>query len=216
MIQLYQLVARRDLIDRIIMEYKSEQINELAGALAKAQAEMPVAELNNSNPYFKSKYADLATYVKASRPFLSKYGLSVSQLIMFDTCGEQFLQTMLLHSSGQFISSFAKINPQKTDIQSLGSYLTYIRRYSYAAIIGCASGADDDDGESTMQRSQSYASRQDVKLSNEQVSHIEDLLIEAPELKATLLSVLRIQSFHYLPVDKYDKTIQWIESQLSK
>lgn len=198
------------------MQYKSESINELAAALAKAQNEMPIAELSSSNPYFKNKYADLATYIKASRPSLSKNGLSVSQLIMFDDKGEQFLQTMLLHSSGQFISSFAKINPQKTDIQSLGSYLTYMRRYSYSSIIGCASGTDDDDGESTVQRTQSYMPKQEQFITNEQAQSILSLLENEPEIKTALLGALRINSFYYLPADKYEKTLQWIEHQINK
>lgn len=205
------------------MEYKSEHINELATALAKAQSEMPIADLSADNPYFKSKYADLATYIKASRPSLSKNGLSISQLIMFNEKGEQFLKTMLLHSSGQFISSYAKINPQKTDVQSLGSYLTYMRRYSYSAIIGCASGADDDDGESSMQRNQNYSQKsnvyskpQETVISTDQVDYIEELLQDSTDLKNSLLSMLRINSFNQLSTEKYDKTVQWIEGQLSK
>lgn len=199
------------------MEYKSECINELASALAKAQSEMPIAELSSSNPFFKNKYADLATYIKASRPSLSKNGLSVSQLIMFDDRGEQFLQTMLLHSSGQFISSFAKINPQKTDIQSLGSYLTYMKRYSYSAIIGCASGLDDDDGESSVQRTQSYIPKQvDPLISVDQALYLEDLLAESPEIRVALLSAFKIDNFSQIPLSRYEKTLAWVEHQLNK
>lgn len=191
------------------MEYRSDLINELASALAKAQAEMQIAEQNSSNPFFKTKYTDLATYIKASRQYLAKNGLAVSQLIMFDERGEQFLQTMLLHSSGQFISSFAKINPSKADIQSLGSYLTYMRRYSYAAIIGCASGNEDDDGEYAVRRN-------DTHISSDQVHKIEALLHNAQELRSSVLAALRINSFNMLHADKFDRTINWIESQLSK
>ena len=191
------------------MEYKSDQINELAAALAKAQAEMPIAEMNSSNPYFKTKYTDLASYIKTSRPYLTRNGLSVVQLIMFDDKGDQFLQTMLLHSSGQFLSSYAKITPAKSDVQSFGSYLTYLRRYSYSAIIGCASGNEDDDGESSVRKQEMY-------IHHNQVMILENMLLSAPELKEALLNALRLNSFSQLPADKFDRTIQWIESQLSK
>src|SRR5258706_10071175 len=62
--------------------FRSEDINELATALAKAQGEYTIAGLNRQNPYFKSKYADLASVVNAARPALTKYGLSVVQNIL--------------------------------------------------------------------------------------------------------------------------------------
>ena len=58
----------------------SENINELATALAKAQGEMKNAGKTSDNPFFKSKYADLAEILNAVREPLSKYGLSISQL----------------------------------------------------------------------------------------------------------------------------------------
>ena len=54
---------------------KSESINELAAALAKAQGQMEGAKKDSENPYFKSKYADLAAVVKAIRGPFSDNGL---------------------------------------------------------------------------------------------------------------------------------------------
>jgi hypothetical protein len=131
----------------------SPNINELAAALAKAQGEMDIAGKDNNNPFFKSKYADFATIVKASRPALSKHGLSVSQPpVMMGDNGTGMLVTILLHSSGQYITSSIRINPLKTDHQSLGSCLTYLKRYAYAAIIGVVADDEDDDGETAMVR----------------------------------------------------------------
>ena len=118
---------------------------ELFTALVKAQAEMEVAELSRENPFFKSRYADFTEIVKATRPYLTKYGLSVIQPII--TVGDQMLlRTMLCHSSGEYITSEIKINPPKTDVQSLGSYITYVRRYSYVSMVGACTGDEDDDG----------------------------------------------------------------------
>lgn len=127
------------------MESPKESYKELFSALVKAQSEMQIAELSKENPYFKSKYADFTELVRATRPCLTKYGLSVIQPII--TIGETtFLRTMLCHSSGEYISSEVKINPAKSDVQSLGSYITYVRRYAYVSIVGACTG-DDDDGE---------------------------------------------------------------------
>jgi hypothetical protein len=83
---------------------QSEQINELAAALAKAQGMMGSAAMNRINPHFKSKYADLSSVFDAMRGPLSANGLSTVQTM---SIGERhmILRTTLMHTSGQFISS---------------------------------------------------------------------------------------------------------------
>lgn len=126
-------------------DYKSEQLNELFAALSKAQTEIRVAERDSSNPFFKSSYANLQSIIEASRPALCKNNLAVTQQIISDN-GQDYLVTMLCHASGQWLSSRMRIAPAKSDIQSLGSCITYLRRYSYAALVGVYDGQEDDDG----------------------------------------------------------------------
>lgn len=121
----------------------SEQINELALALAIAQGEMQNAKKDVSNPFYKSKYADLASVMDTARPVLSKNGLSVAQLTEV-TDGGVILVTKLLHKSGQWLCSHYPVKPLKDDPQGMGSALTYARRYSYGAIVGIATEEDDD------------------------------------------------------------------------
>lgn len=121
----------------------SEQINELATALAKAQGQTEGAKKDSANPFFKSKYADLASVWGACRQQLSSNGLSITQ------CPEESdngiaVETMLLHSSGQWIKSRYTMPVSKVDAQAVGSAITYARRYSLAAIVGIA--PEDDDG----------------------------------------------------------------------
>lgn len=129
----------------------SENINELAAALAKAQGEMKNAGKTSDNPFFKSKYADLAEILNAVREPLSKYGLSVSQL--YDGMGMPdktiTVTTLLMHSSGQYIGNSANYPVAKADIQGVGSAITYARRYSLAAILGLSQ--EDDDGNAACQ-----------------------------------------------------------------
>lgn len=129
---------------------QSEQTNELFTALAKAQEEMEIASKDSSNPFFKSKYADLQSVVGSSRPYLTKHGLSVIHLLQQED-QSTYMVTQLSHSSGQYIRSKVKLSPQKPDVQSLGSYITYMKRYCYAAIVGVVTG-EDDDGEACMNR----------------------------------------------------------------
>ena len=199
---------------------RSEQINELAPALAKAQSEMEAAGMNADNPFFKSKYADLSEIVRASRPALTKNGLSVSQrTLILD--GEKVLSTLLLHSSGQWIEGIMPINPAKTDIQSLGSYISYLRRYTYAPMVGVVVVDEDDDGERDMKqyRSQSSyekpqakryepsSSRREQTLSEcitkEQLEDLEFELNEYPELAKSIKSAYSVDALRDLPKEAY-------------
>ena len=130
---------------------KSENLNELALALSKAQGIMKGAVKDSNNPFFKSSYADLQSVWEAIREPLANNGLSVTQLLNYID-NKPTLQTLLLHSSGQFIGSEVTIPVTKSDPQSLGSAITYMRRYSLAAIVGLYQV--DDDAESAMHRYQ--------------------------------------------------------------
>ncbi len=122
---------------------QSEQINELAAALAKAQGAMKNAAMNRINPHFKSKYADLSAVLDAIRSPLSVNGLSIVQTIEVKETS-MLLRTILMHSSGQFITTEYPL-PLVGRPHEMGSALTYARRYSIAAI-ACNSSDEDDDG----------------------------------------------------------------------
>ena len=122
---------------------RSETINELATALSKAQAKIRPAPKDATNPHFKSKYADLASVVDAYREPLAEFGLSLSQHPSSDGA-KVIITTLLMHTSGQWIESDLALTAEKATPQSVGSAITYGRRYSAMAITGMA--ADDDDG----------------------------------------------------------------------
>ena len=58
----------------------SNEINEIATALAAAQGEIENPTKNADNPFFKSKYADLAEVLGVVRPVFAKQQLSVVQM----------------------------------------------------------------------------------------------------------------------------------------
>ena len=129
---------------------KSESIKELAVGLTKAQGAFNHAKKDVSNPFFKSKYADLASIIDAAKKPLADNGLSVVQVVDVTEAGIMVLETMLMHVSGEWISGKYPINPVKSDPQSVGSAITYARRYAFSAITGIA--ADDDDGNAASQQ----------------------------------------------------------------
>lgn len=120
----------------------SDTINDLAAALAKAQGEITGALKDSANPFFKSKYADLASCWDACRAPLSKNGLSVVQGLDVSE-GHLYLKTRLLHATGQWISSTTPVTPKDDTPQGMGSALTYARRYALTAMVGVAQVDDD-------------------------------------------------------------------------
>ena len=124
---------------------KSDDIKELATALAKAQGQMVAAKKDAANPFYKSKYADLASIVDAVKKPLSDNGLSYAQLTDVDEAGSVYLETILMHTSGQWLSGRLRMPVAKpNDPQAMGSAVTYARRYALQSLLGVP--AEDDDG----------------------------------------------------------------------
>jgi len=107
------------------------------------------AKRTSENPFFQSRYADLAECWAAIRKPLTDNGLSVSQSTDVTESGDVVLETLLLHESGEFLGGKMLLKPEKTTPQSLGSCITYARRYALMAIVGIA--PVDDDGNAASQ-----------------------------------------------------------------
>lgn len=123
----------------------SEQVNEIAAALAKAQKVMKGAKKDSANPFFKSSYADLASVADACREPLADNEIAVVQGPATLENGEVAVTTMLVHSSGQWMRETLSVKPKDDGPQAMGSVITYLRRYALAAFAGVA--PEDDDGE---------------------------------------------------------------------
>lgn len=204
-------------------KHRSETIDLLATALAKAQSEMPVAKKDSENPYFKSNYADLAEIVSVSRPCLSKNGLSVTQNIITDDSGATMLHTILMHSSGQWTESTMRVVPPKNDIQTISSYITYLKRINYAALMGVVASDEDDDAEVAVATTREtfakgtalnhkYNPRVESAevVSRDQIDEMEYELAEYPDIAQQVLDGLKIQSIADVPRSKYGITIRRI------
>ena len=173
---------------------QSDNINELALALAKAQGEMDNAKKDCNNPFFKSKYADLTSVWAACREPLTKHGLAVTQT-MADQDGKLILITMLLHASGQWIKSCLPIIAQKPDAQALGAAITYMRRFSLSAMVGIC--PEDDDGNIASGRTV-ITPVQPTKISKEQFAMLSKKLDLVPQYKAQVKDWLSKQGINDL------------------
>ncbi len=128
----------------------SGSITKIASALVKAQQKMGNALKDSKNPFFKSSYADLNSIREAVMPALSELGVGVFQPTVVVN-GKQFVRTLLLHESGEFLSADTEVVAIKqNDPQAHGSAVSYARRYGLQSFLNC--GTTDDDGEAAMVR----------------------------------------------------------------
>lgn len=143
---------------------KSESIVKISGALVKAQSEMGNATKGSANPFFKSRYADLNAIREACLPVLNAHGISVLQpTTVLD--GKLYVETLLLHESGEFISGIYEVVVGKqNDPQALGAAISYSRRYGLQSMVNI--GAEDDDAESAMGRNTKAAAPKTVTPAN--------------------------------------------------
>ena len=192
--------------------YESNELSELFTALSKAQLDMEVAKTDSTNPFFKSKYADLASIVKASRSHLAKNGLSIIQRVIPNESGTLLLYTRLCHASGQWMESRMAILPPKQDIQTLGSYITYLRRYNYASMAGVVASDEDDDGETAMEapRKQGIASKGEENITKAQLQVISNELEGYEDVLESLLTGFNITKLSELPAKRYSKCLERI------
>jgi len=124
-------------------------MKQIATALLKAQSEMSNPKKGATNPFFKSKYADLNAIREAVIPTLNENDIIVLQPIVHID-GKNFVQTILMHSSGEKLESLTEIIYNKqNDAQAQGSGISYARRYSLQSFV-CI-GADDDDAQKAVQ-----------------------------------------------------------------
>lgn len=128
---------------------RSESITKLAVALLKAQKSMGDAVKDSKNPFFKSSYADLNAIREVAIPALNDQGVSVLQPTT-TVDGRNYVETLLLHESGEYLTGLTEIRNTDGKAQSEGSGISYARRYGLQSLLNI--GAVDDDGESTMGR----------------------------------------------------------------
>jgi hypothetical protein len=184
----------------------SPTIGKLAEALAKAQAKIKHAEKDGRNDFYKkngdpSKYSTLTSVWDACKEPLCESGLAVTQLIQ-DVSGFPYLTTMLIHSSGEWLRSCVPLKAKETNMQGLGSAITYARRFGLSSIVGIFPD-EDDDGESSEGRGEGKKYKA-TDVAAEKVTSIKT--------PAVAFSVKTEKSLH----DQLKKAIEGNDSALSQ
>jgi hypothetical protein len=209
----------------------SEMINEIAKAMSIAQGEMKPASKSSENPFFRSKYSNLAQVWDSIRDPLSKNGLCIFQDVLSIATGIS-ISTRVCHASGQWIEfGPLEIPVAKKDAQSVGSATSYGKRYDLCAALGVVSDEEgDDDGEAAMGRQDSMpknngnkpkqepvkepVTHQATCITQEQVRMISDAIEQCDESYVNKLSKHLLDkgfpSYAHIPQDMFNQIMTGI------
>lgn len=207
---------------------KSNEIGKLALALSKAQSEIKGAVKDSTNPFYKSSYADLESVIEAIKKPMVANELSFTQLTKFNDTGFLLIETMIMHSSGEYISGeYPVICKDMNDPQKVGAAMTYARRFSLASAFGVPQ--IDDDGNTAAEKPKEEPKKEAPKKPEVKGSDwvnkrptpamITRLFAIAGErkwsndqVKATMKATWNVESTKELTVTQYDSLVQVMQS----
>lgn len=188
--------------------------SKLAAALVKAQAAIRNPQKSQDNPFFKSKYVDLAGVWDAIREPLTSNGIAVVQLPKVD--GDKVgIETCLIHESGEKICAFFPLSVGiNAKAQEMGSAMTYLRRYAISAMVGVAPEDEDDDGNAA----QSSKTRNEplFKLTDNQAAVLQEYE-EAGLIKLdNYLKASKAKTVYDLTKEQYDYAVKICKEREAK
>ena len=137
----------------------SDTISEIAAALSRAQGMIDDASKASANPFFKSKYADLAAVRAVIREPLAVCDLAVVQAPRVVDGGAE-VETLIMHKSGEFLSETLFMPAGKADPHGYASAITYARRIGIMSLLCLASY--DDDGNNAVESVKGTATKKPV------------------------------------------------------
>lgn len=202
------------------IEWSDRKPTKLFTAILHAQAELPVIKESSKNPHFKNNYAQYSEIVAAIRLILNK-----NNLIFFHQPDHEneVLYTYIAHAeSGEWMRGALEMKPAQDTEQARGSSISYIKRYTLVAMLGIATG-DDDDGNAASQRNgkSSYnGHHRSTQNGNDhitpaQVQELKDMCSHRPELLDYVLKRCQIVKLDDMPQSYFMKTKEWIAKQLA-
>ena len=189
---------------------KSENINEIATALSALQGD--IHDVHRDKAAYGYKYADLSQVLENIRPLLSKHKLAVTQL-----CGSAdekvSVETVLMHTSGQWISSVIEMVAEKKSgrsaSQDIGTVITYARRYALAAIVGMTQ--TDNDAQSSVQTDNAHN-----QISPEQARYVLGLLDNNEERVQKMLKRFALDKIEDMKMDAFNKAVDMLKKMNTK
>lgn len=127
----------------VVGQLDSSSTKNINSAILNSKKEFPKIEKDSINTYFNSSYAKLESILNSIEPVLHKHGCQIRfKPLPMDK--SEVLQTIVVHESGEFISTLYTIISKKENPQEHGSALTYAKKQSISALLALSTEEDDD------------------------------------------------------------------------
>lgn len=160
----------------------SDTNTKIAPALAKAWAELENPKHNKSvkvqtknGGSYTFDYTDLGGILDEAKRVFKDNGITIIQNAYSDVAEGKLMisvETMFLHSSGEWVRSQPLKMPSSNNMQDMGGQVTYMKRYSLSAMLGIATESDDDANGAS---GNSYQ-LSDKKASDKQLNYVNKLI----------------------------------------
>lgn len=125
----------------------SKESDKIFSALAAIQDGLPPISKDARNPHFNATYVTISGLLEELNPLRMAQQVAIYQipsLSVTENGTRLDLETLFMHTSGQWVSFVTSLPLPKLDAQGVGSAITYGRRYALVAFFNIAT--DDDDG----------------------------------------------------------------------
>ena len=181
----------------------SENITNLIKALSEAQGEFKSLVLDKTNPHFKSRYASLESMKNATMPALRKHGLTLN-FFPATIEGVNYMEAMLMHTSGEYILTRYIVCPEKNTMQGMGSAWTYLKRYIWGSVFSLYDDTNDDEEGESLAEKKSPPSK---TISARELGELEGKIGNNPTLLSSVLKFCKIQELREMEVAQFPQVI---------
>lgn len=189
--------------------------DKLLEALSKMQGVLDNAKKESKNPYFNSKYADLATCLQTTKLPMSENGLSMSQHCFYDGANVSCV-SVLGHSSGQMMVSTLTVPVTKKDAQGVGAAITYARRYAMSSIVGLSQADDDAESAVEHESDSDTPEHNGVYATDKQVGLINSLLQKGGFNVESVLDRYKVANLESLSKEQASQVITILKKQVGE
>lgn len=210
-----------ELLEKLMALQERHEANQarkaFESAMALAAGEMPqilkskVVDFTTPKGRTHYKYEALDDVLDAVRPVLARHGLTARFRTDLGEGGRLVVTCRIVHAAGHFeentLSAPRDESGQKNYIQSVGSTLSYLARYSLKAALGLAASVDDD--------GQASQAGREGTISPEQASQIDALLGELhdPKAREKVLAFAQAPSVPEIPAALHERVLAWLRAK---
>lgn len=188
----------------------SEKISKLMADLVPALSEIKAIKKDGKNPFLKNRYATLDGIIEGSKAILASHNVTAIQ-----TTSDDGVETFLMHTSGEWISSGCMKIPYEQSkglsiAQAIGVTITYAKRYQLGSMLGISTD-DDVDGQFG-DHTESHPVQIDVPARRMEPKTMEPQKITDERFKAAINMIMKGDEKSYKGIKTFALTLDQVDA----